>query len=55
MKFVSLEKMSKKKQAEFHKAQRNTWGNLNPTSRRHKSDKDFHRVKRPTRFYLEEV
>jgi len=29
-KFISYEKMSKKKQKEYNKQKRNTWGNINP-------------------------
>ncbi len=32
-KFVALEKMSKKKQREFYKAQRRDWGGLSPVTR----------------------
>ena len=44
-KFIPLDKMSKKKQAEFHKSQRNTWGTVKPVLRTHKSKKDFKRIK----------
>ncbi|MBQ5333632.1 MAG: hypothetical protein J6K92_10320 [Oscillospiraceae bacterium] len=32
-KYVSLEKMSKKKRAEFYKRQRKDWGGLSPVTR----------------------
>ena len=43
--FVPLNKQSKKKQKEFHAAQRRTWGVLNPVSKSVPSGKAYNRKK----------
>lgn len=52
MKFVSVDKMSKKNRAAFYNIQRNTWGVLKPYSRKHKSGKTFKRIKGATTYDL---
>lgn len=44
-KFVALEKMSKKKQREFYKAQRRGWGGLSPVTRCPENPKAYNRAK----------
>ena len=44
-KFVSFEKLSKKKQKELNKAKRTTWGMTNPVTRREKNPKAYDRNK----------
>lgn len=44
-KFIPLEKMSKKKQREFYKAQRRGWGGISPVTRREKDPKAYNRAK----------
>ena len=52
MKFVCVEKRSKKEQAKFNNIFRGNWGTLNPVSRKHKSKKDFKREKGPSKYDL---
>ncbi|MGN0587447.1 MAG: hypothetical protein ACI4JF_09185 [Oscillospiraceae bacterium] len=44
-KFIPLEKMSKKKQRKFYKAQRRSWGGISPVTRREKDPKVYNRAK----------
>ncbi len=43
--FIPLEKSSKRKQKEFHAAQRRTWGDINPVTRKPKNPKAYDRKK----------
>ena len=43
--FIPLEKSSKRKQKEFHAAQRKTWGDINPVTRKPKIPKAYDRNK----------
>ena len=44
-KFVPFEKLSKKRQKELNKTKRNTWGMINPVTRREKNPKAYDRNK----------
>jgi len=44
-KYVPYEKLSKKKQREFNKAKRNTWGSMNPVTRKPDNSKAYNRRK----------
>lgn len=44
-KFVPLNKMSKKKQREYYKAQRRGWGGISPVTRRENDPKAYNRAK----------
>ena len=44
-KFVPYEKLSKKKQKEWNSSRRNTWGNLNPVTRKPENPKAYNRRK----------
>ncbi len=43
--FIPLEKSSKRKQKEYHAAQRRTWGDINPVTRKPKNPKAYDRKK----------
>jgi len=44
-KFVPLGKQSKRKQKEYHKSQRDDWGNLNPITKSVANGKVYNRKK----------
>lgn len=44
-KFVPFEKMSKKQQKAINNAKRNTWGNINPITRKSENKKAYNRKK----------
>ena len=44
-KFVSYEKLSKKKKRELDQKRRTTWGNLNPVTRKPTNPKAYNRQK----------
>lgn len=44
-KFTPFEKLSKKKQKEINKKRRNTWGNINPVTRKSENLKMYNRRK----------
>ena len=44
-KFVSYEKLSKKKKKEIDRAKRGTWGEINPVTRKEKNPKAYNRQK----------
>jgi len=44
-KFIPYEKLSKKKQRELNKAKRNTWGSMNPVTRKPENSKAYNRRK----------
>ena len=44
-KFISYEKLSKKKKRELNAKRRNTWGELNPVTRRPENSKAYNRRK----------
>lgn len=44
-KFISFEKLSKKKQRELNNAKRSTWGALNPVTRKSENPKAYNRKK----------
>ena len=44
-KFISFEKLSKKKQRELNNAKRGTWGALNPVTRKSENPKAYNRKK----------
>lgn len=44
-KFIPFEKLSKKKQKELNNKRRNTWGNLNPVTRKPTNPKAYVRQK----------
>ena len=44
-KMIPYEKLSKKKQREYNARRRNTWGNLNPVTRRPANPKAYNRQK----------
>ena len=44
-KFVPFEKLSKKKQRELNAAKRNTWGPMNPVTRKPENSKAYNRRK----------
>jgi len=44
-KYVPLEKRTKKMQKQFHDKQRNTWGELNPLTRKTANQKIYNRKK----------
>ncbi len=44
-KFVPYEKLSKKKQKEWNASRRNTWGELNPVTRKPENPKAYNRRK----------
>ena len=44
-KFVPYNKLSKKKQQELNRKKRNTWGSLNPVTRKPKNPKAYDRKK----------
>lgn len=44
-KFVSYEKLSKKKKRELDAKRRNTWGELNPVTRKPANSKAYNRAK----------
>lgn len=44
-KFVSFEKLSKKKQREINAAKRGSWGGLNPVTRKPENPKAYNRRK----------
>lgn len=44
-KFVPLNKMSKKKQREYYKAQRRGWGGISPVTRLENDPKAYNRAK----------
>ena len=44
-KFVPFEKLSKKKQRELNAATRNTWGPMNPVTRKPENSKAYNRRK----------
>lgn len=44
-KYVTLDKMSKKQKREFYSSLRNTWGELNPVTRKVKNGKAYDRAK----------
>ena len=41
--FVPIEKQSKKAQREYHSRQRNTWGSLNPVTRKPMNSRAYNR------------
>lgn len=45
-KFISLEKLSKKKQRKLNKKKRTTWGSLDPTTRKPDNSNAYNRNKR---------
>ncbi|MFI3206913.1 MAG: hypothetical protein R3Y33_06670 [Clostridia bacterium] len=45
MKNISYEKMSKKAKKEYNSLKRNTWGELNPTTRKAQNPKAYNRKK----------
>lgn len=44
-KFIPFEKLSKKKQRELNAAKRNTWGSMNPVTRKPDNSKAYNRRK----------
>ena len=44
-KFIPYEKLSKKKQRELDRKRRNTWGSLNPVTRKPANPKAYNRQK----------
>lgn len=44
-KFISYEKLSKKKQREINASRRNSWGPLNPVTRKPQNPKAYNRKK----------
>ena len=44
-KFIPYEKLSKKEKRKLDQAKRQTWGNLNPVTRKPESSKAYHRKK----------
>ena len=44
-KFISYEKMSKKEQRKLNQTKRQTWGNLNPVTRKPANSKAYNRQK----------
>jgi len=44
-KFIPLEKQSKRKQKEWHAAQRKDWGNFSPVTRKVENGKGYNRKK----------
>jgi len=44
-KFIPLEKQSKRKQKEWHTAQRKDWGHINPVTKKVESGKKYNRQK----------
>lgn len=44
-KFIPFEKLSKKKQRELNAAKRNTWGSMNPITRKPDNSKAYNRRK----------
>lgn len=44
-KFIPYEKLSKKKQRELDRLKRNTWGDLNPVTRKPENPKAYNRRK----------
>lgn len=44
-KYVTLDKMSKKKKKEYYSSLRGTWGELNPVTRKPKNPKAYDRNK----------
>lgn len=44
-KFIPYEKLSKKKQRELDRLKRNTWGELNPVTRKPENPKAYNRRK----------
>ena len=44
-KYIPYEKLSKKKQKELNAQKRNTWGSLNPVTRRPENPKAYNRQK----------
>lgn len=44
-KFIPYEKLSKKKQRELDRLKRNTWGKLNPVTRKPENPKAYNRRK----------
>ena len=44
-KFIPFEKLSKKKQRELNAAKRNTWGSMNPGTRKPDNSKAYNRRK----------
>jgi len=47
--FVPMEKQSKQERKKFHDAQRGTWGNVNPVTRKPPNPKAYNRAKRVPR------
>lgn len=43
-KFIPLDKMSKKKQREFHRLSRKDWGGISPVTRKEKDHKAYNRA-----------
>ena len=43
-KFIPLNKMSKKKQREFHRLSRRDWGGISPVTRKEKNPKAYNRA-----------
>ena len=43
-KFIPLNKMSKKKQREFHRLSRKDWGGISPVTRKEKNPKAYNRA-----------
>lgn len=52
-KFVSLDKMSKKKRMEYYKKQRKGWGSLSPVTRCHERKGAYVRAKEKSKAYAE--
>lgn len=46
IKYIELEKQSKKAQREYHQSHRRTWGGLNPVTRKPANPKAYDRNKR---------
>lgn len=44
-KFIPYEKMSKKEKEKLNKARRQTWGDLNPVTRKPENSKAYNRAK----------
>ena len=52
-KYVPIEKQSKRKQREFHTAQRNDWGSINPVTQKVPNLKAYNRKKSKQRYEYE--
>lgn len=48
-KFISFEKLSKKKQRELNAARRNSWGSMSPVTRKAQNGKAYNRAKAKAR------